>query len=291
MANIRQLKRRIKTAQNTSKITKAMEMVAASKMIKAQNQALEARPYSEALFGSLQTVAKHTESSLHPLLSTNTTGKQILVVMATDKGLCGSLNTNLLKAMMDWQTAHPQGEVVAIGKKAVHSAQLVGIPVFAQFTELPERITTGEILPLSKLLIDNYLDHQLRSVDILFTDFINTLSQKATFKQLLPLSQEDPYHTDDMITPEVSSEYTFEPSTRDLLEHLLPLYIEQTIYHLMLEARASEHSARMVAMKNASENAAELMDELKLVFNKSRQAAITAELLDMIGATLSLETN
>lgn len=287
MANIRQLKRRIKTAQNTSKITKAMEMVAASKMVRAQNQALEARPYSEALFDSLQTVAQNTDSSLHPLLQKHGQGKEILLVMATDKGLCGSLNTNLLKSTLEWMEQYPQGEMVAVGKKAVNFARLVGVPLYAQFTDLPEKLTTSEILPISTLLMDEYLEQQIKSVDILFTDFVNTLSQKATLKPLLPLAQSE-IQEEDMVSAEANAQYTFEPNAKDLLEHLIPLYIEQTVYHLMLEARASEHSARMVAMKNASENAGDLVDELNLLFNKSRQAAITAELLDMIGATMSL---
>ena len=288
MANIRQLKRRIKSAQNTSKITKAMEMVAASKMMRSQNQALEARPYSEALFNSLQTVAQYTESSVHPLLEVHATGKEVLVVISTDKGLAGSLNTNLLKATLEWFEQHPNGEMIAVGKKAVNFARLAGIPIYAQFTELNEAVTTVDILPISTLVMEKYLDLELKSVDILFTDFINTLSQKATRRQLLPLIQDIPFNDESMITAEISSEYTFEPDTKSLLEQLMPLYIEQTIFHLMLEARASEHSARMVAMKNASENAGDLVDELNLLFNKSRQATITTELLDMIGATMSL---
>lgn len=290
MANIRQLKRRIKTANNTSKITKAMEMVAASKMIRAQSQALEARPYSEALFNSLNTVATYSDESLHPLLSKHLSGVDVLVVISTEKGLCGSLNTNLLKATLEWIKDHPSGKIIAVGKKAAQFVRLTEAELYAQFTDLPEHITASDVLPITSLLMENFLSQEFRSVDVLYTNFVNTLSQYVDTRHLLPLSTDTPYDVDDTMTiPTMSNEYTFEPTAKEILNQLLPLYVEQTVYHLFLEARASEHSARMVAMKNASENADELVDELKLLFNKSRQAAITAELLDIVTASMTLK--
>lgn len=289
MANTRLIKRRINAAKNISKITKAMEMVAASKMKRAQEQATAARPYSRALEDSLHRLSKDINPNLHPLLAENSQGKPLLVVIATEKGLCGSLNTQLLKESMAWFEKNPNGAMVAIGKKAVHAARLAGLNLHAQFTDLPERITTEDILPITSLVIDGYIDQEFSNITLLYTDFINTLSQRPRSIQLLPTKGESSeYQDESMATVEVVREYTFEPSAISLLEDLLPYYIENTVYQSFLEARASEHSARMVTMKNASENANQLVGELKLEFNKSRQASITNELLDITTASLTI---
>jgi F-type H+-transporting ATPase subunit gamma len=290
MANQRQVKRRIGTAQNISKITKAMEMVAASKMKKAQEQALAARPYSQALYDSITTISQASKLDGHPLLSNHEAGIPIIVVIGTDKGLCGALNGNLLKVLVDWKKKHSNGEVVAVGKKAVLAARSVGMTVHAQFTQLPEYVTTVDVIPVTTLVLNNFIEQKFKSVDILYTDFINTLSQKPKQASLLPLTRS---FTPDVVEKKVDEkiqikEYTFEPSPKEILDKLLPFYLENTIYHSFLEAKASEHSARMVAMKNASENAGELVDELKLIYNKTRQQEITTELLDIISATMAL---
>jgi F-type H+-transporting ATPase subunit gamma len=285
MANTRQIKRRITASQNISKITKAMEMVAASKMKRAQDQALSSRPYSHALLSSLKTLSQFSDPSLHPLLATHETGQDILILFSTDKGLCGGLNTTLFKQTLQWAHTHQNPAIVAIGKKAITFCRLAGLTIYAQFTELPERVTASDLVPISTLVIDGFMDLSFKSVHILYMDFINTLSQKPNTVQLLPIVQADPQH--DMITPQATSEYTFEPSAVTILKQLLPYYIENTIFQTMLESRASENSARMVAMKNASENAKELVGELKLIYNKSRQANITNELLDITTAALT----
>lgn len=290
MANQRQVKRRIGTAQNISKITKAMEMVAASKMKKAQDQALAARPYSQALYDSITTISQVSKLDGHPLLSNHDNGIPVIVVIGTDKGLCGALNGNLLKVLVNWKKQNPNGEVVAVGKKAVLATRSVGMTVHAQFTQLPEYITTADVIPVTTLVLNNFIEQKFRSVDILYTDFINTLSQKPKEASLLPLTRS---FAPDVVEKKVdeklqTKEYTFEPNPKEILDKLLPFYLENTIYHSFLEAKASEHSARMVAMKNASENAGELVDELKLVYNKTRQQEITTELLDIISATMAL---
>lgn len=286
--NTRQIKRRITASQNISKITKAMEMVAASKMKRAQEQALAARPYSRALQRSLQKVSSHTDSSLHPLLERHQEGKEIAVILSTDKGLCGSMNTILFKALIQWLKKHPNGEVVAVGRKAVMFCRLFGLPLFAQFTNLPDRISIRDILPITTLVVDKFLSGDFKSVHIFYMDFINTLSQKMRTVQLLPLQPET--EEAEAETPELSakSEYIFEPDPKAILSQLLPYYLENTTYQIFLESKASEHSARMVSMKNASENAGELVNELKLIFNKSRQANITSELLDISTAALTI---
>lgn len=287
MANARLIKRRINAAQNISKITKAMEMVAASKMKRAQEQATAARPYARALELSLRKVAQDSSPGLHPLLENNLDGFPVLVLISTDKGLCGSLNTQLLKASITWFDQYPDGKVIAIGKKAVHFCQLAGFELLAQFTELPEKIATSDIVPITSLVMSNFASKQFSLVTLTYMDFVNTLSQKVRTVQLLPISQQE--LTDEtMTTLKLKHEYTFEPSAKELLSSLLPYFIENTVYQAFLEARASEHSARMVTMKNASDNAKSLVHELKLEFNKSRQAAITSELLDITTASMTI---
>jgi len=291
MSNKRQIKRRISAAGNISKITKAMEMVSASKMKRAQDQAMAARDYALALHHSLEKVGSNADPSLHPLLSSPTEGLDILLVIATNKGLCGSLNAQLWKETVAWKKAHPQGEAMAVGKKGVHFCNLSALPLQAQFTTLPEAISSKDVVVISDLLIKNFLENKYKSVTVLYMDFVNTLSQRPKQIQLLPLKKELPETVREDVLVEnlgLPAEYLFEPSPKFILNTLLPFYIENTIYQAFLESRASEHSARMVTMKNASENANELVSELKLQFNKSRQAAITAELLDIATASLTL---
>lgn len=290
MANQIQVKRRIGTAKNISKITKAMEMVAASKMKKAQDQALAARPYSQALYDSIATISQASKLDDHPLLSSHENGIPAIIMIGTDKGLCGALNGNLMKKLALWKKQHKNGEVVAVGKKAVLAARALGMNVHAQFTQIAENVTTQDIIPVMTLVLNGFTEQKFKSVDIIYTDFLNTLSQKPKQAALLPLSKT---FKPDIVVEKVAEkiptkEYVFEPSPKQILDNLLPFYLENTLYHSFLEAKASEHSARMVSMKNASENAGELVDELKLVYNKTRQQGITTELLDIISATMAL---
>lgn len=287
MANARLIKRRISAAKNISKITKAMEMVAASKMKRAQDQAMAARPYARALEESLQKVAMNSDSNLHPLLQTHEEGVPILLIISTEKGLCGNLNTQLLKETLKWKDAFPDGKLVVVGRKGIHLAQLAGIEILAQFIDLPEKISVEDLLPITTLLMNGYLNKEFRSVQLVYMDFINTLSQKVRRVYMMPI-QEKKIELEGMASPAIQAEYTFEPSAKKLLAELLPYYIENLVFQSFLEARASEHSARMVTMKNASENANSLVNELKLEFNKSRQAAITSELLDITTASMTI---
>lgn len=289
MSDNQQIKRRITSAKNISKITKAMEMVSASKMKKAQSQTLLSRPFAQELYKSLSMLSSKTDSSLHPLLSHHGEGVELLVVISTDKGLCGGLNTNLFRHLVKLRQKNEAVSVLAIGKKAVNFAQNHNFKIHSQFTDLPATITTSEIIPISSLIIEGFLNKTFRTVQLIYTDFINTLSQKATLSQLLPLEKPETVLDDKTLQkPELKPTYLFEPNPRSILEELLPFYIENALYQAFLEAKASEHSARMVAMKNASENAQDLMDELRLLFNKTRQASITSELLDITTATMSL---
>lgn len=289
MANARQVKQRISTANNIAKITKAMEMVSASKMRKAQEQTLTARPFAQALADSLQKLASEVQPGLHPLLSEHGEGRDVLVIISTNRGLCGSLNQNLFKSALDWYKKHPNGMFIVVGKKAVTFARFIGLEIFAQFTDIPDKIKTVDILPITSIVIDNFIDRNFHSVSILFMDFVNTLSQKVKMQQLLPIHSFN-LAEETTASVEEAQEYMFEPSPKEILAELLPYYIENNVYQAFLESKASEHSARMVSMKNASENAKDLVKELKLIYNKSRQEAITSELLDITTATLSLAT-
>lgn len=289
MGNARQVKQRINTAKNISKITKAMEMVSASKMRKAQERAVSARAYARAISASLHLLASRSDASLHPLLKQNTEGVPVALILSTDRGLCGSLNQNLFKELIAWKKRHTAGIVIAVGKKAVHFCQYYGLTLYAQFTDIPDNITTSDITPISRMLTTGYLDSQFRSVTIFFADFINTLAQKPTTDQLLPLQSEDLRLDKTLKQEEIHAEYLFEPSPAAILNDLLPYYVENTLYQAFLESKASEHSARMVTMKNASDNAKELVSDLQLIFNKQRQASITSELLDITTATVSLQ--
>jgi len=290
MPNTRQVKQRIKTAKNISKITKAMEMVAASKMRKAQERALSARDYTQALSQSLTTLAKNiNDQEIHPLLKQNSNGKPLAIIIGTDKGLCGSLNQSLFKLLLNWLKGRSHGQVVAVGKTMTRMAYFYGLNLKAQFTSLPDAVTTTDIVGLSRLIIDGYAAENFRSVELFFMDFVNTLSQKPKQFTLLPLAQ-NLKEKQTIAQAGVQAQYIFEPSASEILNDLLPFYVENMIYQAFLESRASEHSARMVTMKNASENATELVGDLKLIYNKQRQASITNELLDITTATMSLNS-
>lgn len=288
-ANARQLKRRINSAKNIAQITKAMEMVAASKMKKAQAQALASRAYARALQASLSKIAANTPETLHPLLRHSTTGKTALVIIATDKGLCGPLNSTIFRFVTQWHQQAENPTYIPVGRKAVAFCQRLGLPIFAQFTDLPDHLSAGETLPLSTLLQDNFLSASISRAEFVYMDFVNTLSQKLRAIQLLPIALDTLADITDLPQQvQLTKEYTFEPSPKQILDQLLPYYIENTIYQILLESKASEHSARMVTMKNASQNAKDLMGDLKLSYNRSRQAAITAEIQEIATAAMTL---
>lgn len=288
MSSVRQITQRIKAAKNISKITKAMEMVSASKMRRAQAQALATRPYTRALQESLQKLAQEVSTQVHPYLTGHSAGIDVAVIISTDKGLCGGLNQNLFKAAIAWQKQHPNSQLILIGRKAVAFARIYGLPVHAQFTDLPDTIRIGETIPVSTLVSQAFLEQNFKSVTLIYMDFVSTLVQKVRTTQILPLPKEvTETFAQSQDTQRAATEYLFEPNPETLLSDLLNYYLENTVYQSFLEAKASEHSARMVAMKNASENAGDLMKELQLSFNKTRQAAITNELLDITTAVLA----
>jgi len=293
MSNARLIKSRIKTTKNIRQITKAMEMVAASKMRRAQVQAISSKPYANKLQESMRRVARASGSLSHALLKKNYTGKRLFMLVSSDKGLTGGMLSNLFRAMDHKlkEIAKDQAKFIIVGKKARNYIAKTDYEVVAEFSDLPEVIRLEDCLPIAHLVMDGYKKKEFRSVEVIYMDFVSTLIQEPTVNGLLPIDigeMDLPVKVEETIEADVASryEYIFEPSPKEVLEWILPYYVEVFIYQTLVEARASEHSARMVAMKNASDNAAEIIDGLTLEYNKARQAAITGELLDIITSTM-----
>jgi F-type H+-transporting ATPase subunit gamma len=292
-ANTRDIRRRIKSVKNTSQITKAMQMVAAAKMRKAQLRALSGRPYAEELSKMLAALAQAGGSAeLHPLLQDRKEVKRELVlVIATDKGLCGALNTNLFRELNRFDAATTT--FVAIGRKAAQYLGRLKRDLAAEF-ELKEAFTFLESKQASKFVIEKFLSGEVDKVSVAFTDFISTINQKPTVKQILPVKNfelsdlEGEQGSKKVEAATNSNDYIFEPSASAVLEGVVPHYVHFAVYQMVLESRASEHSARMVAMKNATDNAKQLIKDLTLQYNKVRQAAITTELLEITTAQMAL---
>ena len=293
-ANTRDIRRRIKSVKNTSQITKAMQMVAASKMRKAQQRALNGRPYAEELakiLGALGNAGGGEE--LHPLLQERKEVKRELVlVISTDKGLCGALNTNLLRELNKFDAATTT--FVAVGRKGAQYLGRLKRDLAAEF-ELKETFTFLECKQASKFCIEKFLAGDVDKVTVAFTDFVSTLRQEPTLKVILPvqnfeLAEMHGTHAEAKKTEAATNttEYLFEPNAAGVLEHLVPHYVHFAVYQMVLESRASEHSARMVAMKNATDNAKQLIKDLTLEYNKVRQAGITTELLEITTAQMAL---
>jgi len=286
MAQTRLIKSRIKSASNISKITKAMEMVSASKMRRSQEQALASRPYTHKLVEMLHTIAANTDPSLHPLLQkANPNAPTCIVLISTDRGLAGSLNANLFRATLQLLEQEPTVVLVTVGKKAREFAMKMGKTIVGEFAGLPDRLSLADVMPISQLLQEGFLKGEFSVVKTIHMQFISTLTQQPEINQLLPIATPTLERETKVAA---KKEYQFEPSPKEMLGFLLPFYAENGFYQTMLEAKASEHSARMVSMKNASDNAKEIVDSLKLEYNKSRQASITSELLDITTASLTV---
>ena len=296
MANMRDIRRRIKSVKNTAQITRAMQMVAASKMKKAQDQALAGRSYADMLNRVLANLKGEAEDVSHPLMTQREEGRTLILLVTTDKGLCGGLNTNLIRKVI--KEAPEDAMFVTVGSKGRRSMAKLSKELIADF-EVNDPVPFVETKHVSGFVTKQFLEGKVNKVQVAFTNFVNTLTQTPWISTVLPLSAETlaekkPYEgvgkgeiaaTD----TEGVSDYLFEPSKGDVFESLLPLYVNFQIYQMIVEARASEHSARMVAMKAATDNAKNMIDDLTLEYNKLRQAVITAELLEITSAAMALE--
>ena len=292
MPSTRDIRRRIKSVKNTSQITKAMQMVAASKMRRAQQQALAGRPYAELMNEVLAEVTAGASDFSHPLMEPSGEGKKrALIVVSTDKGLCGALNSNLLREA--GKADRDQTVFISAGRKAAQYLARTKRELLAEFSykDSPE---FAEARAISKLAQELFLKGEVSGVDILFTNFVTTLNQHPEIKPFLPVAEITGIKagvegsSSQQELKEGSQEFLFEPDAGSVLAELLPHYLNYQMYQILLESKASEHSARMVAMKNATDNANQLIKDLTLEYNKLRQAMITNELLEITSAAMAL---
>jgi F-type H+-transporting ATPase subunit gamma len=272
----REIRRRIGSVRNIKQITRAMQFVAASKLKRAQEATLQSRPYADALDEVLADLAQVLGGEEHPLLARRETGTRLLVVLTTDRGLAGSLNTNTIRFAAQAITEH-EGDlkVVTVGRKGQGAMRRARVPIAATFEGHGDRPTFASVLPLARLITDDYLAGTYARVDLIFPRFVSTLSQRPISDSLLPIDPSE----DTRGIP--GRQFLFEPTAGEVLTQILPRYVATRIYQAVLELAASEQSARMVAMKNATENAQELIDDLTLTYNKVRQANITREMVEI----------
>lgn len=277
MASQRDIRRRINAARNIKQITRAMQFVAASKLRRAQESTLAARPYAEKIDEVLADVAAVLGGEDHPLLAQRAEGKRLIVLITSDRGLAGPLNTNTIRFTAREITDH-SGDlaVVTVGRKGRDAMRRARVPIEAHFAGFGDRPTFADVLPLARLLTDDFLSGDYARIELIYSRFISTLSQKPVLDDLLPIT---PASDTEQGIP--GRQFLFEPKPAVVLEQLLPRYVATRLYQAVLEARASEESSRMVAMKNATENAEELIDDLTLAYNKVRQANITREMIEI----------
>ena len=290
MAAGKEIRGKIKSVENTKKITKAMEMVAASKMRKAQERMQAARPYSEKIRAIAAHLSQANPEYVHPFMVSNDAKKVGIIVVTTDKGLCGGMNTNVLRAvtnkLKELQSAGVSAEAVAIGSKGLGFLTRVGVKVVANATALGDTPHLDALIGPAKVLLDQYAEGKLSAVYLCYTKFINTMKQDSVVEQLLPLSQDAIQGS----APAASHgwDYIYEPDAQSVIDELLVRYVESLIYSAVADNMASEQSARMVAMKAATDNAGNVINELKLIYNKTRQAAITTELSEIVAGAAAV---
>ena len=287
MAGSKEIRTKIKSVQNTRKITKAMEMVAASKMRKAQERMRTARPYGEKIRNVAAHISHANPEYRHPFLVARDTVKRIgIIVITTDKGLCGGLNTNVLRQVLNnmkqWEAEGEEFDVCCIGNKGFGFMQRLGANVVSHVVGLGDKPHMEKLIGAVKVMLNSYVADRFDRLIIFYNKFVNTMKQEAVMEQLLPVSGEK------LGVPTGSWDYIYEPEAKSVLDQALSRYIEALIYQAVSENMASEQSARMVAMKSASDNAGDVIDELTLIYNKSRQAAITKELSEIVGGAAAI---
>ncbi|MDG6285021.1 F0F1 ATP synthase subunit gamma [Glaesserella parasuis] len=288
MAGAKEIRTKIASVRNTQKITKAMEMVAASKMRKTQERMSASRPYSDAIRKVISHIAKGSIDYKHPFLTEREVKKVGFIVVSTDRGLCGGLNINLFKTVLnELKTRKDKGVdsvLGLVGNKAVSFFQSMGVEIKAQVTGLGDTLAMEDLVGIVNGMIENYRNGEVDEVYIIYNRFVNTMSQKPTVQKLLPL----PELEDDDLENKGSWDYIYEPNPKVLLDSLLVRYLESQVYQAIVDNLASEQAARMVAMKAATDNAGNLINELQLVYNKARQASITNELNEIVAGAAAI---
>jgi len=287
MAGGREIKTKIKSVQNTRKVTRALEMVSASKIRKAQERMKSSRPYARLMKQMIGHIAQANSEYVHPFLLERSEIKRVgYVIVSTDRGLCGGLNSQLFRRiladMREWQGKGVQIDVVCIGQKATAFFRRLKVNMTGSVTHLGEKPQVEKLIGVIKVMLDGYSAGHLDRVYLCYNDFINTMSQKPTQDQLLPLPASETLET------KHDWDYLYEPDAESVLDDVLKRYVESLVYQAVLENLASEHAARMVAMKSASDNATKLIGELNLIYNKARQAAITQEISEIVGGAAAV---
>ncbi|KAF1716962.1 F0F1 ATP synthase subunit gamma [Pseudoxanthomonas yeongjuensis] len=287
MASGREIKTKIKSVQNTRKVTRALEMVSASKIRKAQERMKASRPYARAMKQVIGHLAQANSEYQHPFLVERKEIKRVgYIIVSSDRGLAGGLNNNLFRKTLgevrQWQDKGAGIDVVTIGQKASAFFRRIKVDMLASVTHLGDRPQLEQLVGVVKVMLDAYSSGKVDRVYLVYNDFVNTMTQRAAFDQLLPLPASD--------TPITQHDwdYIYEPDAATVLEHVLTRYVESLVYQAVLENVASEHAARMVAMKSASDNATKLIGDLQLVYNKARQAAITQEISEIVGGAAAV---
>jgi len=276
VASQRDIRRRIQSSKNIKQITRAMQFVAASKLKRAQEATLASRPYAEKLDEVLADLASVLSGEDHPLLVRRESGKRLIVLITTDRGLAGALNTNTIRfAAQQITTTGGDLTVVTVGRKGRDAMRRARVPLEAHFEGFGDRPSFADVLPLARLITDDYLAGTYARVDIVYSHFVSTLTQRSSLVELLPVTPAE----DTKGIP--GNQFIFEPNASAVLEQLVPRYVATRLFQAVLESKASEESSRMVAMKNATENAEELIEDLTLAYNKVRQSNITREMIEI----------
>lgn len=287
--NTKSIKRRLKSVKNTKKITKAMELVAAAKMRHAVEAAVATRAYATLAWNLLQTLSQ-TETVSLPLLEIREVKKMLLVLITSNRGLCGSFNSNIVRKTLRELEATAPGvtvDIIAVGKKGADAARRAGYQLTGFISDLPDTPRMADVLGIARLVVDGYQGNAYDKVMVAYTDYQSALRQVPNLRQLLPISQKDLGMEASPVLDAID-EYLFEPNPMEVLELILPRLVEMQVYQSVLESAASEHSARMLAMRSASDAAGEMIDELNLTYNKARQAGITQEIAEIAGGAAAL---
>ena len=293
MPSLKDIRGRIGSVRNIAQITRAMEMVAASRMKRAQDAIIAARPYSDELRDALSRVAAVVDEEIDPLLARRPVRRVALIMITTDRGLAGSLNANAIRTSLRWvqdriATRNGDGpveiEAITIGRKGRDGLRRAGIPIAAHFSQLGDRPAFTDVTPIARLVTQDFLDEKYDEIHVAFSTFISTLTQRPEITQLLPIQQ--PAQAEGQQA--ANDEYLFEPSPEAVLSRLLPHFVAIDLYRAVLENQASEQSARMIAMRNSTDNANELIDDLTLVYNKTRQSTITREMIEIASGAEAL---
>ena len=287
MASGREIKTKIKSVQNTRKVTRALEMVSASKIRKAQERMKGSRPYARLMTQLIGHIAKANSEYTHPFMAEHAAIKRVgYIIVSSDRGLAGGLNSQMFRKilldMREWQEKGCEIDLVCIGQKAATFFRRLNVSMIGSVTHLGEKPRLDQLIGVSKVMLDSYSAGTLDRVFLCYNNFINTMTQKPRMDQLLPLPASESLQT------RFDWDYIYEPSPEVVLDHVMTRYVESLIYQALLENIASEHAARMVAMKSASDNANKLIETLQLIYNKARQAAITQEISEIVGGAAAV---